>query len=305
MRIVYMGTPDFAVPPLEALADAGHEIVLCVTKADRPRDRGKKLQSCPVKLKALQLGIPVESPEIIKNNEAFFSLIDEAAPDAVIVAAYGKILPKRVLDIPRLGCINIHASLLPAYRGAAPVQRAVMDRAEKTGVTLMYMAEGLDCGDMIASVSTPVADKTGPALFEDLYLLGARLLMEQLPLIEQGMAARIPQDDVLASYAPMVSKADQILVFENDPEQEAARVRALTGITKLRGENLKIHRAHAEDIACGEAPGTVVASDRQGIRVSCGGKHLVLTNIQLPGKKAMDVSAFLLGNQIENGTVLG
>ncbi len=305
MRVVYMGTPDFAVAPLEALVENSYEVALCVTKPDRPRDRGKKLQSCPVKLRALELGIPVETPEKIRDNAEFEKLIRGLEPDVVIVAAYGKILPKSILDIPRLGCINIHGSLLPKYRGAAPIQRAVMDRAEETGVTLMYMAEGLDCGDMIASVSTPVAGKTADELFAELSRLGAALLIEQLPLIEAGTAARVPQAEEEASYAPMLSKADQFLDFANDPEAESARVRALTGITRFRGENMKVYKAFAENVPSGEAPGTVISADKTGIRVSCGGGRLVLVTIQLPGKKAMDVSAFLLGNKIEKGTVLG
>ena len=305
MRIIYMGTPDFAVPALCALHEAGHEILFAVTKPDAPAGRGKKLKACPVKLKAEELGIPVLSPEKVKGNEEFYDAVRSASADLAVVAAYGKILPKEVLEAPRLGCVNIHGSLLPAYRGAAPIQRAVMERAGTTGVTLMHMAEGMDTGDMIASVSTPVAEKTAAGLFAELAQLGAQLLMQQLPLIENGTAARVPQDDSLATYAPMVSKEDSILHFENDPEQEAARVRALGGVTLLNGETFKVHAAHADGSACSLPAGTVARAAKDGIAVSCGGRLLVLTNVQAPGKKAMDVSAFLLGNKIEIGTVLG
>ncbi len=305
MRIIYMGTPDFAVPALCALHDAGHEVLFAVTKPDAPAGRGKKLKACPVKLKAEELGIPVLSPEKVKGNEEFYDAVNSAAADLIVVAAYGKILPKEVLGAPRLGCVNIHGSLLPKYRGAAPIQRAVLERAEVTGVTLMYMAEGMDTGDMIAKAETPVAEKTADGLFAELAQLGAQLLMQQLPLIENGTAARVPQNDAEATYAPMVSKEDCILRFENCPEDEAARVRALGGITLLNGETFKVHAAHAEDSSCVLPAGTVARADKHGIAVSCGGKLLVLTNVQAPGKKAMDVSAFLLGNKIEIGTVLG
>ena len=305
MRIVFMGTPEFAAVPMEKLVSAGYEVALAVTKPDRPKDRGKKMQSCAVKLKALELGIPVSSPEKIKGNAEFFEELKAAAPDIIIVAAYGKILPKEILELPPLGCINIHGSLLPKYRGAAPIQRAVLDCEEETGVTLMHMAEGMDTGDMIAKASTPVLEKTSAELFEELSVLGSDLLLEYLPKIADGSAPREAQNEADASYAPMVFKEDQFFDYSKSPESNAAIVRALGGITKYNGENLKVFGAHAEDTSCEKPFGFVVSADKTGIRVSCGGKLLVLTNIQLPGKKAMDVSAFLLGNKIEIGTILG
>ena len=205
MKIVYMGTPDFAVAPLKALCAAGHEVVLAVTKPDRAKDRGKKMQSCPVKLAALELGIPVDSPEKIKGNEEFLEELKSIAPDLIVVAAYGKILPKAVLELPKYGCVNVHASLLPAYRGSAPIHRAVIDGCEKTGVTIMMMEEGLDSGDMLASASVEIGEKTTAQLHEELSELGAELLVKTVPGLEDGSIkafvkpTQVPMDSPLST----------------------------------------------------------------------------------------------------------
>ncbi|MBR5731697.1 MAG: methionyl-tRNA formyltransferase, partial [Firmicutes bacterium] len=308
--VVYMGTPDFAVPPLKALAAAGHDVALAVTKPDRAKDRGKKIQSCPVKLAAQELGIRVETPERIRGNEEFLGLLGDIAPDIIVVAAYGKILPKEVLELPRLGCFNIHASLLPAYRGSAPIHRAVIDGCEKTGVTIMCMEEGLDTGDMIARAETEIGEKTTAQLHEELAELGAKLLIETLPRIEDGTAERIPQDEALASYAPMVFKEEGIIDFSRSAAQICCLVRGFnswpTASTSLLGQVMKVHMARPGKTApTGKAPGTVLSCSKAGIEVSCGDGSVLLTNIQMPGKKAMDAAAFLLGNKIEIGTVLG
>ena len=310
MKIVYMGTPDFAVPPLEALADAGHDVCLAVTKPDRARDRGKKLQSCPVKLKAEELGIPVQTPERLRGNEEFFELLRAEAPELIVVAAYGKILPKEILDLPVYGCINIHASLLPAYRGAAPIHRAVIDGCSETGVTIMHMAEGMDTGDIIAQASVPVGEKTTAQLHVELAELGARLVVETIPHIADGSAERIPQDEILASYAPMVFKEEGVLDFSRTAERICCVVRGFNSwpnaSTLLNGRVMKVHEAHIGSAEERPEPyGTIVRADRSGIEVCCKGGTVVLTNIQMPGKKAMDVSAYLLGNKIEIGTRLG
>ena len=309
MRIVYMGTPDFAVPPLEALHRAGHEILLVVSKPDTAKDRGKKIQSCPVKLKAEELGIPVETPEKLKNNEAFFEKLEALAPDFIVVAAYGKILPKRVLDAPKYACLNIHASLLPAYRGAAPIHRAVIDGVEETGVTLMFMAEGMDTGDICVQKTTPVGLKTTEELFDELSVMGAQLLVETLPAIADGTAPRIAQDDALATHAPMVFKEDGILDYTKSAREICCTVRGFyswpMASTIYNGQVMKVHAAREGENVYDAAPGTVVKADKKGIVVACNGGSVVLERIQMPGKKAMDVSAFLAGNKIEIGTVLG
>ena len=310
MKIVYMGTPDFAVAPLKALCAAGHEVALAVTKPDRVRDRGKKLQSCPVKTAALELGIPVDSPEKIIGNAEFLEELKGMAPDLIVVAAYGKILPASVLELPRYGCVNVHASLLPAYRGAAPIHRAVIDGCEKTGVTIMMMEEGLDSGDMLAQASTDIGEKTTAQLHEELSELGADLLVKTIPGLEDGTAVRTPQDNSLATYAPMVFKEEGIIDFTKTARQICCLVRGFnswpTASTMLDGQVMKVHEAKQGGCRpSGKAPGTVVSAGKNGIEVSCGDGTVLLTNIQMPGKKAMDASAFLLGHKIEIGTVLG
>ena len=310
MKIVYMGTPDFAVPALEALAAAGHDVVLAVTKADRPRDRGKKVQSCPVKIKVEELGIPVETPERLKGNEEFFEKLRSLAPDVIVVAAYGKILPKEVLEAPKYGCINIHASLLPAYRGAAPIHRAVIDGCEKTGVTIMCMAEGLDTGDMLAQESVDIGEKTTAELHEELAVLGARMVCEVLPKIEDGSIVCVKQDDSKASYASMVFKEEGVIDFSKTAREICCLVRGFnswpTASTVFGGQVMKVHMAKpGKEGGVLPAPGTVIGADKHGIEVACGDGSVFLTNIQMPGKKAMDVSAWLLGNKIEPGTVFG
>ncbi len=310
MKIVYMGTPDFAVPPLEALHNAGYSIELAVTKADRARDRGKKVQFCPVKQKALELGIPVESPERVKGNAELLARLQQAAPDFIVVAAYGKILPKEILELPRYGCVNIHASLLPAYRGAAPIHRAVIDGCERTGVTIMQMEQGMDTGGMYAQESVEIGEKTTAQLHEELAQLGARMIVETLPKIADGSCIPVPQDEALASYAPMVFKEEGVIDFTKTAEQICCLVRGFnswpTASTVYKGQIMKVHMAKTgpgKDTHL--APGTVIRAGKNGIEVACGGGSVLLTNIQMPGKKAMDVSAFLLGNKIEEGTVLG
>ena len=310
MKIVYMGTPDFAVPPLKALYDAGHDIALVVTKPDTAKDRGKKIQSCPVKKTAGELGLKTQTPEKLRGNTAFFETLRAAEPDFIVVAAYGKILPKEVLEAPKYGCINIHASLLPAYRGAAPIHRAVIDGCKQTGVTIMYMEEGLDTGDIIAQASTDVGEKTTAQLHEELAEMGAALIVQTLPKIADGTALRVPQDDSKASYAPMVFKNEGIIDFSKTAEQICCLVRGFnswpTASTVYNGQVMKVHEAvTGKSTGTGKPFGTVLTADKKGIEVACGGGSVILKNIQMPGKKAMDVSAFLLGNKIETGTILG
>ena len=310
MRIVYMGTPDFAVPALEKIVSCGWDVPLVVTKPDRPASRGHKIQQCDVKKKALELGLAVESPEKVKNNPEFAARLREIAPDFIVVAAYGKILPKEILDIPAYGCINIHGSLLPKYRGAAPIQRSVLAGDPESGVTIMYMAEECDAGDMLAQRAIPIAGKTSEQVFDELSVLGADLLIECLPKIVSGELKGVPQDASLATHAAMIAKEEGQIDWDRSAKALESHVLGMyswpIAFTSLNGEVFKIHAAKAAERRTKAAPGTVVSSGKEGIGVACGdGGVLLLTKVQLPGKKAMDAGAFLLGHTVETGTVLG
>lgn len=310
MKIVYMGTPDFAVPALEKIAAQGWDIPLVVTKPDRPANRGQRLLQCDVKKKALELGLAVESPEKVKNNPEFAAKLQAAAPDFIVVAAYGKILPKEILDIPKYGCINIHGSLLPKYRGAAPIQRSVLAGDPESGVTIMYMAEECDAGDMLAQRSIPIAGKTSEQVFEELSVLGADLLVECLPKIISGELKGVPQDPSQATYAAMIAKEEGRIDWARSAKALESHVLGMyswpIAFTSLNGEVFKIHAARATERKTKATPGTVVSAGKEGIGAACGdGCVLLLQKVQLPGKKAMDAGAFLLGHTVETGTVLG
>lgn len=310
MKIVYMGTPDFAVPALEKIAAQGWEIPLVVTKPDRPASRGHKIQQCDVKKKALELGLAVESPEKVKNNPEFAAKLQAIAPDLIVVAAYGKILPKEILDIPKYGCINIHGSLLPKYRGAAPIQRSVLAGDPESGVTIMYMAEECDAGDMLAQKAIPIAGKTSEQVFEELSVLGADLLVDCLPKIISGELKGVPQDPSQATHAAMIAKEEGKIDWNRSAKALESHVLGMyswpIAFTSLNGEVFKIHAAQATDRKTKASPGTVVSAGKEGIGAACGdGCVLLLQKVQLPGKKAMDAGAFLLGHTVETGTVLG
>ena len=308
MRLIYMGTPDFAVPPMEMLAQAGHEIIYAVTQPDAVRDRGKKVKFSPVKEKAIELGIPVLQPSKIRKNEEFAQLLREAAPDAAIVSAYGKILPAGILNIPKYGCLNIHGSLLPRFRGAAPIQAAIIAGDEETGVTIMHMDEGLDTGDMVAKAATPIGSKTCEELHDELALMGAKLITETLEDIEGALKDAEKQDDALSTYAPMLSKADGHIDFSLSPEEIERRIRAFDpwpgSYAEMNGKTYKLWKAVALDQETDAAAGTVVAAGKDGLDISAGGRILRVTQIQAPGKKRMETGDYLRGNVIEIGTVL-
>lgn len=309
MRIIYMGTPDFAVPALEALAVAGHEIGYVITQPDAVRDRGKKVKMPPVKEKALELGLKVLQPQRIKKDEAHLAQIRQYAPDLIAVAAYGQILPKEILDIPRLGCVNIHGSLLPRFRGAAPIQRAILEGDEETGVTIMFMEEGLDTGAMLAKASVPIGKKNGARLHDELAELGAKLLIETLPKLEAGTVKPEPQDDARSTYASMISKKDGEIDFTKSPEQIERLIRAFDpwpgAFTSYNGKLLKIWEAEVSQKVNEEPAGTITKVSADGIEISAGGGTLVAKVIQLPGKKRVAVSDHLKGNRMEAGSVLG
>ena len=303
MRVVYMGTPEFAVPALKALAESDADVVMAVTQPDKARNRGKKVQPTPVKEAAEALGIPVVQPEKVKNNPAFIEEVRAAAPDLIVVAAYGKILPKELLEIPPRGCVNIHGSLLPRFRGAAPIQRSILEGDAETGVTLMYMAEGLDTGDMIAKKATSTAGKTAGDLHDELSVMGAELLLELLPALMDGTAPRTPQDDAFATYAPMIFKQDGRVDFSGTPETIERQIRGLApwpgAFAQYKEETIKFLAAVPLETETDAAPGTILNQSKEGIDVAAGGRILRLTRIQMPGKKPVDVAEFLKGNRLD------
>lgn len=310
MKIVYMGTPDFAVPPLRSLLNTEYEVAAVVTQPDKPKGRGKALMPTPVKEEALKHGIPVYQPEKVREP-GFVEKLRELKPDLIVVAAFGQIIPESVLNMPKFGCINIHASLLPKYRGAAPIQYAVIDGEKESGVTIMKMGKGLDTGDMIARTEVPLAkDETGGSLFEKLSSAGARLLVETLPDIFAGTAVYEKQpEESPTPYAAMITKKMGLIDFSKSAEELERLVRGLnpwpSAYTFLNGKNLKIWKAEA-DMTQAEKniPGTVVRADEEGICVACGTGRLILKEVQLEGKKRMDCASFLRGCKVEPGTRL-
>lgn len=309
MRIVYMGTPDFSVGALRALVENGYEVCAVVTQPDKPKGRGKALIPSPVKEEALKHGLPVYQPSRARNPE-FIGLMQELKPDMIVVAAFGQIIPKAILELPPYGCINIHASLLPKYRGAAPIQQAVIDGEKESGVTLMRMDEGIDTGDMISKVIVPLdAQETGGSLFDKLSKAGAELLVETIPSIVDGSAVYEKQPkESPTPYAGMISKKMGLLDFER-PAQELERlVRGLnpwpSAYTFLHGKTLKIWSCSVEESSEGSASGVIFKTDKRGIHVACGNGSLCLKEVQLEGKKRMAADAFLRGYEIEMGTKL-
>jgi len=317
MKIVYMGTPDFAVPALGSISEAGHEICCVVSQPDSAKGRGKKVAFTPVKKKALELGLHVLQPDTIKNNSDFLAELRKYRPDVIVIAAYGRILRKDILDIPRLGCINIHASLLPRFRGAAPIQRAIIEGDEYTGVTIMMVEEGLDTGDMLAVRKTKVDRKTAAFLHDELAETGAELIVDVLRDIESGSTVRTPQDNSLSTYAPMISKKDGEIDFSMSAAEIERRIRAYDpwpgAYTYYKGELLKIWDADVferNNIEYwgrhpGGKPGTVFAASADGIGITAAEGYLMVKALQLPGKKKMSAGDFLKGNSIEIMTVLG
>jgi len=312
MNIVFMGTPAFAVPSLEMLIEEGYNVVAVVTQPDRPQGRKKVLTPTPVKEAALRHGIPVLQPQRLRNPEAVAELA-EYKPDLIVTAAYGQILAKSVLDMPPLGCLNVHGSLLPAYRGGAPIQRSIINGEKVTGITLMYMAEGLDTGDMIARVEVPIEDDdTAGTMFDKLSLAGARLLKEQLPTLVQGKVAAEPQDESKATYAPNLTREDEKIDWTKTSRQIYDQIRGLVpysgGFTLWNGDVFKVWacaKPEKSDQGKGDAePGTVLEVGESGIVVKTGDGVLTLLTVQPSGKKAMDAAQFARGTSLAPGTVL-
>jgi len=309
MKIVFMGTPDFSVPVLSAILEAGHEVGYVVTQPDKARNRGKKIQFTPVKELALQHGIEVLQPEKIKQAPEVIEKLRNYGPDIMVVVAYGQIIQKELLELPKYGCVNVHASLLPKLRGASPIQHAILQGEAETGVTIMQMGEGLDTGDMLAKVSLEIGKMNGQELHDALAEAGAALLAETLPKIEAGEITPEPQDDSLSTYAGLISKEDGRIDFRKSPEEIERQIRAFDpwpGAYCRYGENtMKIWKAEpvSQDVSAME-PGTILEANDAGIDIVCGGGILRAAEIQMPGKKRVLVRDFLRGNRIDKTQIL-
>ena len=301
MRIVFMGTPAFAVPTLAALDDAGHEVVAAYTQPPRPSGRGKKLQPSAVQVEAEIRHIPVKCPPSLKSAEAQAELA-ALEPDLAVVAAYGLILPQAVLDIPKQGCLNVHASLLPKWRGAAPIQRAIMAGDLTTGITIMRMEAGLDTGPMLATARTPIEDKTAGELTEELAEIGAQLMVGTL--IDLPMLHAVEQDDAEATYAPKIDKAEAKIDWTHGAEAIERQVRGLAPFPgawfELDGERIKVLKA--EIVAREGKPGFTLDD---AMTIACGYAAIRPVRLQRAGKPAMDLGAFLNGKPVRAGTLIG
>lgn len=309
MRIIFMGTPDFAVGTLEALANAGHEVVLAVTQPDKPQGRKQILIAPPVKQTAEKLGIPVYQPKRVREPEAL-ALLRSYEPELIVVAAFGQILPKELLDMPQYGCINVHASLLPKYRGAAPIQWAILNGDAVTGVTIMRMDVGLDTGDMIAKAEVAITPQdTGGSLFDRLAETGAKLCVETIPSIVDGTAVYTPQDEQAATKVGQISKKDGLIDFTRSAAAIECQIRGLnpwpSAYTSLAGKTLKIWSAQVSDRQTEAQPGTVVLVEKDCFGVQTGEGVLICTEVQLEGKKRMSAADFLRGNALTTGSRFG
>ena len=308
MRVVFMGTPDFAVGVLLALADSKHEVAAVVTQPDKPKGRGKNMQFPPVKEKAIEYGIPVYQPVRVKEPE-FVDTLSRLSPDVIVVAAFGQLLSKDILELPKDGCVNVHASLLPKYRGAAPIQWVILDGEEKTGITTMQMDVGLDTGDMLEKVEVDIApDETGGSLYDKLASKGGTLLLSTLDKIEDGTIVRTKQDDSQSCYAKMLTKNMGKIDFSKSAVVLERQIRGLnpwpSAYCTLDGKTMKIWSAQIEDGDFCDTPGLVVSTDKRGIRVQTGQGILCIKELQLEGKKRMDADAFLRGYPMKDGIIL-
>ena len=321
MRIVFMGTPDFSVPALKALVEAGHQVIAVVTQPDKPKGRGKEVQMTPVKIQAMEYGIPVYQPAKVREA-SFVEVLKGLEADVYVVIAFGQILPKAVLELPKYGCINIHASLLPKYRGAAPIQWCVIDGERETGITTMMMDVGLDTGDMLEKAVIPIEEKeTGGSLHDKLSMAGGDLILSTLKKLEEGTLVRTPQTDEGTCYAKMLTKSLGDIDWNQGAVSIERLIRGLnpwpSAYTLWNGKTIKIWSA---DVTTGReaaaflsesgvpsetgiTPGTVVCSDKHSLVVCTGDGLLSVRELQMEGKKRMDTPAFLRGYPIPAGDV--
>ena len=303
MKILFMGTPDFAVPSLRALIEAGHEIVGVFTQPDKPKNRGMKLLPIPVKVVALEHDIPVFQPTKLRDGTAL-ETIQGLAPDLIVVAAYGRILPQEILDYPKLGCINVHSSLLPKYRGSAPIHWAILNGDAESGVTIMNVVLELDAGDIISQAVTPIdPDETVETLHDRLADMGAKLLVDTVVSIENGTATRTPQQADLVTHAPMLSRALSPMDFTRPARELHNQVRGLipwpAAVTELNGTRCKIFSTSVLAETTGKAPGTVIAADKKGLKIACGGGTVLQINeLQADGGKRLKAADYLRGHPI-------
>lgn len=304
MRIVFMGTPDFAAASLKKLIDEKYDIAAVFTQPDKPRDRGMKLSYSPVKELALENNIPVYQPTKLRDGTAT-ELIKSLRPDILVVVAYGRILPDDMLEVPKYGAINVHASLLPKYRGAAPIQWAVLNGDKITGVTTMYLASEMDTGDIIYTTETEIGEfETSGELFDRLMVMGAELLDRTLRDIEAGTAPRTPQDHGKASYVKMLDKSLSPIEWAKTPREIIKQIYGLqpwpVATAELDGKVFKIYSAEYTQNKTVKAPGSVVSAGKKGIEIAClGGETLLITELQAAGKKRMKASDYLLGHPIK------
>ena len=306
MKIMFMGTPEFAVPSLEAVCTA-HQVVCVVSQPDKPKGRGHNLQPTPTKIIAEKHGIPVEQPIILKDG-AFSEILDKYQPELIVAAAYGKILPEYILNYPKYGCVNVHGSLLPKYRGAAPIQWAVLNGDAQSGVTIMHMAKDMDTGDMILQRVIDIGQtETSGQLFDRLSVLGAEALLEAISQIQEGTAKRVPQDHSLASYAPMLQKQDAEISFDMPADKFVHFVCGLNpwpiGKIFINGEQVKVFEAilgRETNKACG----TICSITKSGIEVACKNGTVILVSLQRPGKKPTDGYSFAQGLRLKEGDLL-
>ena len=309
MKIVFMGTPDIAVGCLQAIIDEKHEILGVVTQPDKPVGRGKKLGMPPVKELALKYNLKVYQP-VKARDEEFVTLLKELNPDLIVVVAFGQILPKSILDIPKLGCINVHVSILPKYRGAAPINWVIINGEKKTGVTTMYMDEGLDTGDMILTSEFDLDNEiTAGQLHDKMAILGAKTLKETIELIEKGEAPRIPQNHDEFTYAPIMNKSLGNINWNNSAHDIHNLVRGVnpwpSAYTTYNGITMKIWKTEVLNEVSEKTPGTILNVDKDGIKISTKDNTILVKEIQMPGKKRVEVSEYIKGNSIDTNVLLG
>ncbi len=311
MRVVFMGTPDFAVASLEVLQERSDEVVLVISQQDKPRGRGKKMEETPVKRKALEFGYAVYQPKRIKDMEAI-EKIKSLCPDVIVVTAYGQVLPKEILEIPTHGCINVHASLLPRHRGAAPIQYALLCGDKKTGITTMMMDEGLDTGDMLLKEEVEITKQDSlETLSQKLKVAGKKALHDTLRQLEKsGNIERQQQDDTIATYAAMLTRETGYICWNKKAEEISNLIRAVEGwpsaITFYQGEKIKLFQAEQTGEDCTDfAAGMIAEIGKEYLKVATGDEFVKLYEVQFPGKKRMKVADYLRGNAMEEGVVFG